>query len=95
MIKGGETVVRKNLVADKKLAVPVRFQPLVGDFLDHRKNERIEQGRVHQGVAFDANGRRTGYYLYREHPGQAPCKPLAPMKTQEARSHIERSFLSR
>jgi len=72
LIEGGETLVRKRIVADKRLAVPLQFQLLEGDFLDHRKNQRLETGRIHQGVQFDADGKRVGYFLYREHPGDAP-----------------------
>lgn len=72
IIEGGETVTRKRIVNDKRLPIPLQFQLLEGDFLDHRKNQRLEQGRVHQGVTFNNEDKRTGYWLYRAHPGDAP-----------------------
>ena len=72
MLEGGETICRLRPDPDRRLAVPLTLQLLEGDYLDHRRNGETETGRLHQGVEFDRNGKRAAYYLFREHPGDAP-----------------------
>lgn len=72
MIDGGETLVRRRFRRESDpLAVPIQLQLLEGDHLDTLKDyERTPGGnRLVQGVEFDAIGRRRGYWLYPEHPG--------------------------
>lgn len=71
MLEGGEMLCRLRVNPNTK-GVPLRLQCLEGDFLDHRKNEGLETGPIHQGVQFDKDGQRVGYWLFREHPGDAP-----------------------
>lgn len=71
MVEGGEVLVRRRWRrASDGLAVPVQFQMLEGDFLDHSKDgPAAGGGRIVQGVEYDALGRRRAYWLFREHPG--------------------------
>lgn len=52
--------------------VPLQIQVLEGDYLDHSKTEEIRGGgRIVQGVQFNAIGKREGYWLFRDHPGDS------------------------
>jgi lambda family phage portal protein len=70
MLEGGETLVRRRIAPDKR--VPLELQLLEGDYLDHRKNEELETGRIHQGIEFDGNDKRRAYWVFRNHPGEFP-----------------------
>jgi len=52
-------------------AVGFDLQILEADFLDETKTMRLDgpdPGFILQGVQFDSRGRKTGYWLYEEHP---------------------------
>lgn len=69
---GGEVLVRRRLRrAEDPLAVPLQVQMLEADHIDTLKDYEtdVNGNKVVQGVAFDAIGRRVGYWLFREHPG--------------------------
>lgn len=70
MVEGGEsfTRLRTRLLSDG-LTVPLQLQVLEGDHCDHMKTDATN--RIRQGIQFNAIGARTGYYLRREHPGDA------------------------
>jgi lambda family phage portal protein len=70
MLEGGETVIRIRRRAGKNM--PFEIQLLEGDYIDHRKNEVTNGGFVHQGISFDNEGKRLGYWLFRNHPGEFP-----------------------
>lgn len=54
------------------LAVPLQLQVLEPDYLDHAKTETLPNGGyIHQGVEFNAIGRRVAYWLHQDHPGEA------------------------
>ncbi|HCE09760.1 MAG TPA: phage portal protein [Oxalobacteraceae bacterium] len=73
MLEGGDTITRLRPVTNKKFAIPLKLQLLESDYLDHRKNGIIEGGkRVQQGIEFDSEGQRSAYFLFRDHPGEAP-----------------------
>jgi lambda family phage portal protein len=71
LVDGGETLVRRRLRrAEDALSVPLQVQLLEGDHLDTLRDLEGEAGtRLVQGVAFDLVGRRVGYWLFPEHPG--------------------------
>lgn len=70
MIEGGESLVRRIIDTDSSNPVPLRLQVLEPEHLDHDKDEELANGnRVIQGVEVDSNGRRVGYHLFKEHPG--------------------------
>lgn len=71
MIEGGEVFARRRWrKIDDGLDVPVQIQLLESDFLDGGKNGLLQNGRrAVNGVEFDAIGRRTAYWMFKEHPG--------------------------
>lgn len=73
MIDGGQALVRRRFrrLTDE-LPCPLQLQALEGDFIDTSKDgTQDERGnRNLQGKAFNAFGRLTGYWLFREHPGE-------------------------
>lgn len=73
MIDGGEMLIRRRWRrGDDGLPVPVQFQVLEGDHLDHNKTNTFDSGaRIVQGVEFDAIGNRSAYWLFRDHPGDS------------------------
>lgn len=73
MLEGGDTLTRFRPNTSREKAVPLTLQLLESDFLDHRKNGMLAGGnRVQQGIEFDPNGGRAAYWLFRDHPGEAP-----------------------
>jgi len=71
VIEAGECLIRKRVrrLSDG-LAIPLQTQILEPDHLDHTKTQKLNNGGViHMGVQFTPLGRREGYWLYRNHPG--------------------------
>lgn len=71
MIESGECLVRlRTRRAEDDLPVPLQLQVLEPDFIDDRKNLRLDNGGVIvNGIELDALGRRVAYWLFPEHPG--------------------------
>jgi lambda family phage portal protein len=67
----GEGLIRKR-VQPTQAGVPLQYQVLEGDFIDHNKNELTDDGRIIQGVELDRTGLRRNYWLFQEHPGEMP-----------------------
>jgi len=68
MVEGGETFTRlRTRRPEDGLTVPLQLQLLEGDHCPHLKTDATS--RIRQGIQYDTIGKRTGYYLYREHPG--------------------------
>jgi lambda family phage portal protein len=74
MILSGETPVRfrPRRIADG-LTVPLQLQVLEPDYIDGAKDGPMAgtTNRVVGGVELDALGRRRGYWMFAEHPGEA------------------------
>lgn len=73
MLEGGETAIRLRTrsAASGRRAVPLELQLLEGDYIDHRKNGDIAgHGTAHLGVELDGDGKRSAYWLFRQHPGE-------------------------
>lgn len=67
---GSVLIRRKRARLSDGLPVPLQLQVLEPDYLDFSRDCMTEDGgRIMNGVAFDKNGRRTGYWLFPEHPG--------------------------
>ncbi|WP_444431464.1 phage portal protein [Rhodobacter capsulatus] len=73
MIEGGEVfALRHRRRASDRLAAPVQIQPNEADHLDGAKfDNRPDGGRIVQGIEYDALGRRRGYWMFPDHPGDA------------------------
>nr|WP_284694337.1 phage portal protein [Rhodoplanes serenus] len=73
MIEAGEVLVRRRPRRPSDgLVVPLQIQLLEADLLDAtRHGDLVDGGRIVQGIEFDAIGRRRGYWLYAQHPGDA------------------------
>lgn len=72
--KSGEVLVRRRRRRPTdSLPIPLQLQVLEPDFLDESKDALVGNrgGRIVGGVQFDALGRREGYWLFDEHPGES------------------------
>lgn len=72
IVESGECIVRRRFrLPEDGLSIPIQIQVLEPDFLDTAKDfiTLPNGGRIVQGVEFDAIGRRTAYWLFKEHPG--------------------------
>lgn len=71
--ESGEALIRKlPRPSGVGLPVPLQYQVLEGDFIDHNKNELTEDGRIIQGIEIARGGLRRAYWLFDEHPGEMP-----------------------
>jgi lambda family phage portal protein len=71
MVEAGEIFARRRSCrASDGLPVPLQVQLNEADHLDESKIDgRSDGGRTVRGIAYDALGRRTGYWLFPDHPG--------------------------
>lgn len=72
VVESGEVLVRRRFdPRDTFNAIPLKLQVLEADYLDLNKTEGplADGGWINQGIEFDAEGRRRGYWVFREHPG--------------------------
>jgi lambda family phage portal protein len=71
MAEGGDVLIRRRWrKADDGLSVPMQLQLLEGDHLDALKDNVDTTGnRTISGVEHDLLGRRTAYWILRDHPG--------------------------
>lgn len=73
LVESGEVLVYRRRRCGPRGRVPLQLQVREPDYLDHSRNEALpEGGRITQGVQFDAQGRRVGYWLFLDHPGENP-----------------------
>lgn len=81
LVDGGDsfTRLRTRLLTDG-LPVPLQLQVLEGDHCPHLRNEPTN--RIRQGIQYDAIGKRVGFWLYREHPGDGIITPAGLDQTQ-------------
>lgn len=76
VVEAGECLVRRRWrrMSDG-LSLPLQLELLEPDFIDTSQHRRLTTadgrpaGRIVRGIEFDLLGRRTAYWLYREHPG--------------------------
>ncbi|QEL26145.1 phage portal protein [Bosea sp. F3-2] len=72
LARDGEVLaVRYRPKASLKLTVPLQVRLLEADYLDDSKDGPDGNFVNVQGVRYDAAGRRVGYWLFEEHPGNA------------------------
>lgn len=71
MFEGGEALGRLRVRRESDgLKVPLQLQLMEGDHIDNSRHEGLAFGRTVLGVEFDGLGRRRGYYLFNQHPGE-------------------------
>jgi lambda family phage portal protein len=71
VVESGECLVYRRRRFNDSLTVPLQLQVLEPDYLDQDKNGPVPGGGwVIQGVEFNAQDQRVGYWLFREHPGE-------------------------
>lgn len=66
----GSCLIRRRLRRpEDKLYVPLKLQTMECDHIDLSQTSNTNGGTTINGVAFDAIGQRSGYYLFDVHPG--------------------------
>nr|WP_240946452.1 phage portal protein [Pseudomaricurvus alkylphenolicus] len=74
-VESGEVLAMKKIKRIPGVRVPLQVRLLEGDYLDHLRDGVIEGRRVVQGVVFNADDSRYGYYIHRSHPGDRGVSP--------------------
>lgn len=71
MVGDGESItVFRPAPSWMNLKIPLQLQVLESDHLDGRKDvQNHNRGRIIQGVELDGQGRKRGYHLFDQHPG--------------------------
>ena len=70
VVESGECLVRFRARRPKdSLAVPFQLQVLEPDFIDTSRYGTDKDGYTVDGIKFDRQGRRVGYWLFDQHPG--------------------------
>lgn len=90
MIEGGEVfAVRRSRRSSDGLAVPLQIELREADHLDTARSDLRPSGaKIDQGIEYDALGRRTGYWLWPEHPGHV--SPVHFRRLESVRIPAER-----
>ncbi|RRY08812.1 phage portal protein [Brucella anthropi] len=81
MIESGDGIIRRRRRTRKdKLPVPLQLQVLETDMIDSAKEGPLSAGNIAvQGIEFDAEGRRTNYWLFQSHPGNTYLDPRSAL----------------
>lgn len=67
----GEVLFQQLNNNDPDLAVPLQYQLLEPDYLDHTYSMPLNNGRrILQGIELDENGKRLAYHIHAYHPGE-------------------------
>lgn len=71
MIEGGDCfAIRRRLRWRRGDPLPLRIELREADHLDDAKfDNRADRGRIKGGIEYDAQGRRVGYWMFPDHPG--------------------------
>lgn len=72
---------RRRLLSDG-LPVPLQLQVIETDLIDDGRVALTGGNRIVQGVEFDGLGRRRGYWLWAEHPGNYMFAPGRPIESR-------------
>lgn len=71
VVDSGEVLVRRvwRTRADG-LPLPFQIEVMEGDHLDRTRDGTFQDGRsIREGIEYDAEGKRRGYWVFPEHPG--------------------------
>lgn len=83
--ESGECIVLRRYVKDPSKLIPLEIQVLEPDHIDSSRDSywrKLGQPFSCLGIEFDAQGHRSGYWLYDVHPGE--CVALEPSKLHPA-----------
>lgn len=70
--ESGEVIIRKRIVKDNILSLPLQLQVLEADFIDTFKHGPLDNGGyILYGVEFNKDGKIVAYWLYEQHPGDS------------------------
>jgi lambda family phage portal protein len=76
MFESGDVFIRRRpRRAVDGLMIPLQIQTLEADHLDTARQYGDGGGYVIDGIEFDRLGRRSGYWLWRQHPGESTRIP--------------------
>jgi lambda family phage portal protein len=89
MIEGGEVFAIKRPGRNGNGVVPLSIELREADHLDAAKfDSRADGARIAQGIEYDRNGRRTGYWMFPDHPGDQ--SPVFTRRLESVRLPAER-----
>lgn len=76
VVESGGCFVRKRIVNDKKLSLPLQLQVLEPDFLDITKYDQglPNGGFILYGVEFNKSNKIVAYWLWETHPGDTTAR---------------------
>ncbi len=70
MVEGGEVLAVKRMRNNGPGVVPLAVELREADHLDDYKQSLSgDEGRIAAGIQYDRSGRRTGYWMFPDHPG--------------------------
>ncbi|MAM87560.1 MAG: phage portal protein [unclassified Hahellaceae] len=70
LVESGEVLMYSRRNGDASLPLPMQIQLLEADYIDTSRNDLFGNNSLAQsGIQLDASGRRSGYWLFRDHPG--------------------------
>lgn len=70
VVDAGECLVRvRTRLPTDGLALPFQLEVLEPDYLDASRDGEVTGGYVRDGIQYDQLDRRTGYWLFLQHPG--------------------------
>lgn len=94
VVMAGEVLIVRRRTRDK---IPLRLMMLEPEYLDVSRDKQEQDGsRISGGIEYDADGMRTAYWLYRQHPSEALSESVRiPAKDVAHILDIERPGQSR
>jgi lambda family phage portal protein len=90
MVEGGDLfAVARPQRQTRKGDVPLKIELREADHLDASKFDSRPDGlRISQGIEYDANGKRSGYWMFPDHPGDN--SPIFTRRLESVRIPAER-----
>lgn len=77
MCEAGDCLVIRRRVQVSKGKIPIQLQVLEGDQLDHARDGSMEGGYARLGVQFNLEGKRVGYWIFKNNPVEYNYMPAA------------------
>lgn len=104
IFESGEVITRfRPRRPEDGLTVPLQFQMLEPDYIDHTNNGELDQGYIIQGVEHDSFDREVACWMFGTHPGDvvntgffkknALVAKRVPVRTDNPLDGLERAFV--